>query len=156
MAKNREDDGRLPSPFPSANTVLELSYPSGVTLPYGVSLWTANRLEAGLQYEGGSVWIGEIPTPAGGRILIGVVDGNVDGLFDSAVARPDPQESASEAGDFACIDEGRHGVLDECLGYEEVARNAVLPGETLVVDGVEVTLVVAPTGHQVELVPTRE
>ena len=80
----------------------------------------------------------------------------MDGLFDSAVSQPDPSVSAGDAGDFACIDEDRNGVLDECSGYEETARNAVLPGETLEVDGVEVTLVVAPTGHQVELVPARQ
>ena len=36
MARNAEDDPRFSAPWPSVNAVLELSYPSGVTLPYGV------------------------------------------------------------------------------------------------------------------------
>lgn len=139
---------------PGVHTVLRVSYASGETLPYGVRLWTGRDLSEGLGMMGGSTWVGEVPPPAGEPVLVGVVDANVDGLFNTGgpggVAGNTGAPAVASLTDFVCIDTDRNGVLDECsLDEDGNRRGAVEAGATVLLDGLSLRVEVAPTGHRV-------
>ena len=88
--------------------MVDLTYRSGETLPYGLMLWSSEDLGRGTQYEGGSVWMGRIRPPTGEPVLMAVADWNLDGLFNS-----DGQRASSyDPRDFVCVDLNRSGALE--------------------------------------------
>ena len=120
--------------------VLEVPYAAGQVLPYAISFRLGSGdLSSGLRYGGVSVWKGKVVAPSGERVSVIVVDGNVDGLFDSQ-------------GDFACLDHDRNGWLNECDFSEDADGNRVRSGALtppFVWDGGRQWLSVAPSGHSV-------
>ena len=155
LARNREDPWREPG----VHTVLHVSYASGETLPYAIRLWTGRDLSQGLGVMGGSTWVGEVHPPVGEPVLVGVIDANVDGLFNTGgprrfVGNSDTVVVASLE-DFVCIDTNRNGTLDECSRDEDGNRpGAVGVGGTFLLDGLSLRVEVAPTGHRVRFVGT--
>ena len=153
LARNREDPWREPG----VHTVLHVSYASGETLPYAIRLWTRRDLSRGLGVMGGSTWVGEVHPPVGEPVLVGVIDANVDGLFNTGgprrfVGNSDTVVVASLP-DFVCIDTNRNGILDECSRDEDGNRpDAVGVGGTFLLDGLSLRVEVAPTGHRVRFV----
>ena len=142
---------------PGVHTVLRVSYASGETLPYGIRLWTGRDLSEGLGLMGGSSWVGSVPLPAGEPVLVGVVDANVDGLFNTGrpggLAGNSGTAPVASLRDFVCIDTDRNGVLDECSLDEDGNRaGAVEDGGTVVLDGRPLRVEVSPTGHRVRFV----
>ena len=118
--------------------ILEVPYATGQVLPYAVS-FTSNHLPDGLGYGGESVWKGKVVAPSGERVSVIVVDGNLDGLFDSE-------------GDFVCLDFDRNGWLNECDFSEDADGNRERPGALTPPfewDGGRQRLSVAPSGHSV-------
>ena len=126
--------------WPSDTTaaVLEVPYAAGQVLPYGIT-FSSNDLSNGLKYGGVSVWRGKVMAPSGEQVPVIVVDGNVDGLFNSD-------------GDFACLDFDRNGWLNECGYSEDSHGNRVRAGALTPPfkwDGGRQWLSVAPSGHSV-------
>ena len=147
LARNRGDRGALPG----IGTILEVSYASEVRLPYGIRLWTLENLDAGVRYMGTSVWRGYVTPPRGEPILVGVVDANVDGLFDSDGSRSG--EQVVDFPDYGCVDRNRNDFLEECAGdplrFDD--PDFVSSGELFEMDGRTFRLVISPTGHRVEI-----
>ena len=65
----------------AAGTVLQVSYASGETLPYGIALWSTSNLEIGIRYVSASVWMGHLQSPSLEPVLVAIVDWDVDGTF---------------------------------------------------------------------------
>ena len=150
LGRNRGDQWREPG----VHAVLHVSYASGERLPYAIRLWTGRDLSEGLGVMSGSTWVGEVQPPDGEPVLVGAVDANVDGLFNTG----GPPRSAGNSGpvvvaslgDFVCIDTNRNGTLDECSRDEDGDRpGAVEVGGTVLLDGLSLRVEVAPTGHRV-------
>ncbi len=127
----------------TAIAILEVPYAGGQVLPYAISFRSQSDdpvyPNRGLEVQGGSVWKGEVTAPSGERVAVIVVDGNVDGRFDSQ-------------GDFACLDFDRNGWLNECDTSEDavgnrVRSNALTPPFRW--DGDRQWLSVAPSGQSV-------
>ena len=142
---------------PGVHTVLQVSYASGETLPYAIRLWTGRDLSEGLGVMGGSTWVGEVDPPAGEPVLVGVVDANVDGLFNTGgpggLAGNSDTVAVASLSDFVCVDTNRNGILDECSRGEDGKRTgAVEDGGTVLLDGLSLRVEVAPTGHRVRFV----
>ena len=155
LARNLWDPWREPG----VHTVLQVSYASGETLPYAIRLWTGRDLSQGLGVMGGSTWVGEVHPPVGEPVLVGVIDANVDGLFNTGgprrfVGNSDTVVVASLE-DFVCIDTNRNGTLDECSRDEDGNRpGAVGVGGTFLLDGLSLRVEVVPAGHRVRFVGT--
>lgn len=154
LARNRGDTWSQPG----VHTVLHVSYASGDTLPYGVRLWTLGDLSEGLNIMGGSTWVGAVRPPAGEPVLVGAIDANVDGLFNTGGRRVSGTNSdavvVASLPDFVCIDTDRNGILDECASDDHGGRpGAVETGETVLLDGNLLRIEVEPSGHRVRLVP---
>ena len=151
LARNRGDQLELPG----VSALLNVSYASGETLPYAIRFWTSEHLADGVNYLGTNVWMGHVRPPAGEAVLVGVVDRNADGLFNSEGAlEPERVESAA---DFACVDTNRNDVLDECNGWSSYGNfpGGVRSGETFTLDDRDYRIMVAPTGHKVEILSPR-
>ena len=155
LARSQQDGGHRDSPH--ATIVLKVSYVSGETLPYGISLWTTPDLDSGIHYRQESFWMGRIQPPAGAPVLVAILDWNLDGLFDTDRGRTPRGEQDHR--DFACVDVNRNDVLDECErddpGRLLSPPNGIKLGETFMLDGRAHRIVVAPTGHKAEIVPAR-
>ena len=150
LARNRGDE----FDFPGVRTRLSVSYASGETLPYEIRVWSSEHLSDGVRYMGTSSWMGYVRTPAGETVLVGVADVNVDGLFDSEGSLH--AQRFEDASDIACVDMNRNDVLDECLWlYSDRSAGIVRSGDTFTLDGQTLRLVVAPTGHKVEIQSAR-
>ena len=141
--------------LPHATIVLKVPYASGETLPYGLSLWTTEDFGGGITYQGGSFWMGRIRPPSGEPVLVAAVDWNVDGLFDAQGYGGHTRQTVEDSRDFVCVDQNRNDVLEECEYNFAPPANSVNPGETFTLDGREYRIVVAPTGHRVEIVNAR-
>lgn len=137
---------------PGVITVLEVPYASGDTFPYGIFLSTT-KISEGVRYKGASTWKGYVNPPFGERVLVGVVDANLDGVFNSKEPPDDFYNGhTQETYDIACIDLDRNGVLNECdeTGDFMGGRiNPIYPGESFKLDGCQYTISVAPSGHQI-------
>ena len=151
LARNRGDELE----FPGVRTRLSVTYASGETFPYEIRLWTSEYLSDGVRYMGTSSWLGSVRPPLGEAVLVGVADVNVDGLFDSEGDLP--AQRFEDASDYACVDTNRNDVLDECRwGYDAASSAGVVrSGETFTLDGRTFRIVVAPTGHKVEIIAVR-
>ena len=153
QARHREDNGL----DRAAGTVLKVSYASSETLPYGIALWSTSNLKSGIGYASASVWMGHLQSPSLEPLLVAIVDGDVDGTFNSAKVRVNSDFGLAE--DFVCVDLNRNNVLDECNYLEFKWRAAlpagVRPGETFTLDEQEYRIVVAPTGHKAEILRVR-
>ena len=148
LARNRGDRYHLPA----TSRVLEVPYASGERLPYGIRLWTPEHLHDGLYTMGTSAWWGLVHPPAGEPVLVGVVDANVDGRFDSAGSRRS-EDGVRGFSDFACVDLNRNGGLEECADYSghSIPPDSVRSRELFELDGRTFRLVVSPTGHEVDI-----
>ena len=148
LARNNRDRGITPD-LPSVTTVLQVPYASGDTFPYAINLWALeDGLTQGARYGGASAWTGRVEIAPGRRVLVGVVDANLDGLFDPG-ERPDGFQ------DLACIDSDGNGVLNECrtdFSTMEVV-DRIYPGEPFELDGLQHTMWIAPSGHRVTVFP---
>ena len=127
----------------TATAILEVPYALGQVLPYAISFRSQSDDPAypdrGLEVLGGSVWRGKVAAPSGERVPVIVVDGNIDGLFDSQ-------------GDFACLDFDRDGWLNECDISEDADGNRARSGALTPPfrwDGDRQWLSVAPSGQSV-------
>ena len=137
LARNNGNRSRRPGVI----TRLEVPYASGDTFPYGIILWTYEHLSEGVRYRGASAWMGDVQTPFGQPVLVGLVDANIDGVFNQ---------------DPACIDLDRNGVLDECDKISLGERvNQVYPEQPFELDGRQHRFVVAPSGHKVNITSVR-
>lgn len=156
LARSQRDGS---SHLPRATIVLKVSYGSGETLPYGISLWTTPDLDSGIHYRHESIWIGRVQPPTGAPVLVATVDWNLDGLFNTDRGRAPTGEQDSR--DFACVDANRNDVLDECERDQGLPGRQLSPpksvklGETFMLDGRTHRIVVAPTGHKAEIVQAR-
>ena len=140
--------------FPGVRARLSVTYASGETLPYEIRLWTSEHLSDGVRYMGTSSWLGYVRPPGGEAVLVGVADVNVDGLFDSEGNLHAPR--FDDASDVVCVDTNRNDVLDECLWlYRDSSAGIVRSGEIFTLDGQTFRIVVAPTGHEVEILTAR-
>ena len=150
LARNNDDKWSAPGVM----TILEVPYASGDVFPYGVILWTYEELSEGVYFRGASTWLGTVKAPTGARILVGTIDVNLDGLFNTGEPPNDfgyaPQ--AQELQDITCIDLNRNGVLDECRETENYTGervNPVYPGQSFELDGRRYKISVAPSGHKI-------
>lgn len=148
LARNRGDQHHLPS----VSTILEVSYATGERLPYGIRFWTLEHLDDGLHFTGTSAWRGLVRAAAGEPVLVGVVDADFDGRFDSEGSQTSGS-TVSDFPDFACVDTNRNGDLEECWGYprQAVPDGSVSPGGLFELDGRTLRLMVSPGGHRVEI-----
>ena len=151
LARNNRDRFSIPGVI----TVLEVPYASGGLFPYGIILWTReDALSGGARYKGASTWMGHAETPSGRRVLVGVIDANLDGVFHSGEPPDDFDGPIRNLRDVACIDLDRNGVLDECVETDDYTGervNPVYPGQAFELDGARHTISVAPSGHRVTL-----
>ena len=140
---------------PGVITVLDVPYASGEVFPYGIILWTDENLSKGAHYKGASTWMGYAETPSRERILVGLVDVNLDGVFNSGKTPGNLRGGlVQDLRDIACIDLDRNGILNECVQTEDDTGerlNPVYPGEKFELDGAQHTILVAPSGHKVTL-----
>ena len=111
---------------PGVNTVLNVRYATGEVLPYALSLNTLHNpygpgaregIVVGpgdilLRYEGWSGWRGHVPAPGGDPVLVGTVDANWDGIFNSGTwefddlqARLQRTSDLREVQDWAGVDD---------------------------------------------------
>ncbi len=118
----------------TAPTVLKVPYAAGQVLPYAIVFRGRENLPEGLYYTPASVWRGKVVAPTGERVSVIVVDGNVDGYFNSH-------------GDFVCLDFDRDGWLNECDFSKGERRDALTPPCEW--DGGKQGLSVSPSGHSV-------
>ena len=148
LGRHRGDQYHLPS----VSTILEVAYGTGERLPYGIRFWTLERLDNGLHFTGTSAWRGLVRAAAGEPVLVGVVDADFDGRFDSE-GSPSSGSNVRDFADFACVDTNRNGDLEECWGYprQAVPDGSVRPGGLFELDGRTLRLVVSPGGHRVEI-----
>ena len=159
LARHRGDLGSLPN----VTTVLQVSYGSGETLPYGIKVWSTQDLGDGIGYQSSGVWMGRLGPPQGDPVLVALVDWNLDGRFNSSGPRGNARRRLDDPRDFACVDLDRNGVLDECLrdrfenddGTWLSPSDRVIPGETFTLDGRAVRIAVPATGHTAEILPAR-
>ena len=135
LARNRGDRFDLPS----VGTMLEVSYASGDRLPFGMRFWTTQHLDEGMRYVSRSGWRGSVHPPTGEPVLVGVVDADSDGLFNSS----------GNNSDWACVDTNRNGLLLDCH------QGSLRSGDTFELDGRTFRLEVSPTGHRVEITSVR-
>lgn len=136
LARNRED----PHTVPSTRAIVEVSYSSGHRLPYAVRFWTSERLDDGVRYSATSGWSGLVRPPAGDPVLVGVVDVNSDGVFEPIHTR-----------DFACVDTNRNAHLEECAPVDGRYPRPIGRDGSFELDGQARRLVVAPSGHIIEI-----
>lgn len=153
LARNRGDR----QSNPRVHAVVNVTYRSGETLPYGLMVWTTEDLDEGAGYRGGSVWMGQVQTPSGAPVLMAAADWNLDGLFNSDGT---PANGSSfDPRDFVCVDVNRNGYLDECVDVSFRGsygpEDSVKTGETFMLDGRAYQLKVDPTGRQIAVVPAR-
>lgn len=153
LGRNRGDFDR----HPNVHVVVNVTYRSGETLPYGLILWTTEDLAEGTRYRGGSVWMGHIQPPSGAPVLMAAADWNLDGLFNSGGTSA--SGSSFDPRDFVCVDVNRNGYLDECVDVSIRGNygpeDSVKTGEEFTLDGRAYRLVVAPTGRSIDVVPAR-
>ena len=120
---------------------VDARYPSGARVPYAVHmyLWglTADGAATGLSVSSEVSWRGEVQVPGGRRLAVGAFDFDGDGYF-------------SGSRDYVCIDiDGDMHSLASCYARPSAFR----PGDTFTLDGQEVRLLVADSGHRVEIRP---
>ena len=108
---------------------LEVTYSSGITVPYTISYSPLPTVRQG----GG--WIGEVELQNGSTVLVLTIDRDIDGLF-----------TGSE--DYVCVDVDGDGRL-ECDEYDSPERLA--HGDVTTLAGKRLRVLVAESGHRVEL-----
>ena len=120
---------------------IDARYPSGARVPYAVGLYlwglTADAAVTGLSVSSQVSWRGEVQVPGGRRLPVGTFDFDADGFF-------------SGNRDYVCIDiAGNMPDLASCYSRPSAFR----PGDTFMLDGQEVRLLVADSGHRVKIRP---
>lgn len=164
MARNltrNEDSVDLPwIPLPSVITVVKIPYSTDELLPYGLLLSPMGApKDIRLLYQGASTWMGLVSVPDGEPVLVGTVDANFDGVFNTGTTRHQGLREYgydnSDLQDFACVDTYRDGWLSEC--DPDRATEPTFPfapvyeNEPFTLDGRTYTLEISPTGHTVRI-----
>lgn len=161
MAGNEDGiDGELGYP-PAITVLLKVPYSTGALVPYGLILWPVGVPEdVRLRYIGASAWMGSVSVPGSEPVLVGTVDANLDGVFDTGTLRADRSKGFwfdSDLQDFACVDTNRDGHLNECDPSRSGPWEPTFPFEPVyehepfTLDGRTYTLEVSPTGHTVTI-----
>lgn len=110
---------------------IDLSYASGVTIPY-----TITSADLPTVYRGGG-WIGNVELPNGSRVLALTVDRDIDGLFTGAE-------------DYVCVDADGDHELD-CGNIDSPERFA--HGDVVALAGRRLRVLVAEPGHRIAFEP---
>lgn len=108
---------------------LEVTYASGVTLPYILGSY---RELPEIRQGGG--WFGNAELPDGSTVLVMTVDRDIDGLFTGA-------------DDYVCVNANGDHVLDCDLSYDSPERYS--HGDEATIGGKRMRVHVAESGHRV-------
>ena len=140
---DRNDNGDLTDDGPpvQADTPggwlrVEVSYSSGVVVPYGLCY---GGITNGYVAAGGA-WVGDVAVAVAGesRVLVLAVDGDIDGLYNGE-------------DDYVCVDVNGDRELG-CLDDDRSER--FRSGERFLLDGEMVEVIVAVSGHRVDIRPS--
>ena len=134
------DDGP-PTAIASGSTVdpiLDIEYRSGEVIPYTLSLLFRFTADDELVLAGAlpaSSWDGDVAVVGGAHVEVVAGDLDVDGIF-------------AGKSDYLCVDtDGDRGLAAECArGLERFTS-----GDTFVLDGRDVQVLVAASGHRIEI-----
>jgi len=107
---------------------VEVTYASGITIPYTIS---HSHLP---QVQQGGGWIGEAELPGGAAVLVLTIDRDIDGLFTGA-------------SDYVCVDTDGDHELD-CGNIDSPERFA--NGDVATLAGKRLRVLVVESGHRVE------
>ena len=135
---DRNDNGDLTDdgpPVQISNSLadwlsVEVTYSSGITVPYGMSLANFPTI-----YRGGA-WIGEVTLSDGSTVLVVTIDYDIDGIFSG------PE-------DYVCVDVNGDGEL-ACNSNDQSEQ--FRPDDAVKIRGQQLRVLVADSGHRVELV----
>ena len=140
---DRNDNGDLSDDGPPTELAnrwdqrisLEVTYSSGIVVPYVVQSGGLPSVSGGLPtIEYGGAWIGEVDFD-GSRVAVLTVDHDIDGIFDG------PE-------DYVCVDiDGNRELSCQGDSPSELFRS----GDTIRLKGREAQVVVAVSGHRVEI-----
>ena len=109
---------------------VEVTYSSGITVPYGMMYSVFPRI-----YRGGA-WIGEVALSDGSTVLVLTIDYDIDGIFSG------PE-------DHVCVDVNGDGEL-ACNADNDSER--FRPGDAVQIREEPLRVLVADSGHRVEFV----
>ena len=154
----------------SVSAVVNIPYSTGELVPYGLILYPIGMPEdIRLRYKGASTWMGLVSVPDAQPVLVGTVDANLDGVFNTGTLRAGDVLSLwsglydgwtllradHDLQDFACVDTDRDGWLSECDPAREREPTSpfspVYENEPFTLDGRTYTLEISPTGHTVRI-----
>ena len=110
---------------------VEVTYSSGIVVPYGLEFATLPYLNRG------GAWIGEVASSNGSTVLVVTIDYDIDGIFSG------PE-------DHVCVDVNGDGEL-ACNSNDRSEQ--FRPGDVVNIRGVPSRVLVADSGHQLKLVP---
>ena len=135
------DDGP-PALFDGSSDVLpvfDVEYRSGAVVPYTVRLLFRFSPDGQLVFAGSiprSTWRGTVAVTGGAHVNVVAGDWDRDGVF-------------SGGGDYVCVDADGDGDPLDCTG----GRERFASGDTLSLNGRDVRVLVAASGHRVEIGP---
>ena len=159
MARNADNVDGLYEIHPAVVAVLKVPYSTGEQLPYRLFLHPVGVPDnIRLRYVGASRWMGLVSVPGGEPVLVGTVDANLDGVFNTGSIRHvgfQRFEFFGDAQDFACVDTDRDGWLNECDPRQATEATdtfePVYENQPFMLDGRAYTLEISPTGHTVQI-----
>ena len=118
-------------------SILDIEYRSGEVVPYALCLlfrFTAAGEWVFAGAEPFSSWAGDVAVVGGPRVRVRAGDLDIDGLY-------------SGKGDYVCVDIDGDRSRAGCIGGEEHFTS----GDTFVLDGRKVQVLVSSSGHRVEI-----
>ena len=165
MARNPDAVDETWKTGPSVRAVVNIPYSTGELLPYGLILYPIGVPEdIRLRYKGANTWMGLVSVPDAEPVLVGTVDANLDGVFNTGTSRARADGLGlwhvfyddNNLQDFACVDTNRDGSLNECDPFRSTEPTLpVAPvfyeHEPFMLDGRTYTLEIAATGHTVRI-----
>ncbi len=159
MARNADSVDTPSEVHPAVVTVLKVPYSTGEQLPYRLFLYPAGLPGSiRLHYVGASRWMGLVSVPGGEPVLVGTVDANLDGVFNTGSIRhvgSRPFAFFGDVQDFACVDTNRDGWLNECDPDRATEATdtfePIYANRPFTLDGRTYTLEISPTGHTVQI-----
>lgn len=127
--------------------VVDLAYRSGVVVPYALNLTFVFEADGAISSErsflySATQWRGEVPVVGGRNVGVRTGDLDSDGIFTGT--RDDYSLSDYV---YVCVD--RTATSADCATGGELFRH----GDTFMLDGREVQILVATSGHRVEIGP---
>ena len=158
MARNEDSIDHSQFISPSVGAVVKVPYSTGELLPYGLLLSPVGVPDdIRLLYKGASTWMGLVSVPDAEPVLVGTVDANLDGVFNSGTTRRDGWRGYNDGDlqDFACVDTNRDGWLSECdpdrAAEPTFPFAPVYENEPFLLNGRTFMLEITPTGHTVQI-----